>query len=270
VTTASPGQENDSRLNVTVHDGNGPYCLMVHGALASRSYWNENLVALRAVCTPVVVELWGHGLSPSPTVDHPYSPEGYIEEFEAIRSELDTERWFTIGQSMGAALTLAYGLAHPDRVLAQVVTNSSSSFSDPTRWIQRNTDLVQPLADRVRANGVGDLRDEWVNPSRSRRIPEATRTTMADEFEEHSDEGVARSFELTNKSTALGPERLALVSRPTMLTVGMDEQRFLPLVERARVIPDLVIVEIEASHAVNAQNPDQWNDATVQFLTQHR
>ena len=56
---------------------------------------------------------------------------------------------------------------------------------------------------------------------------------------------------------------------PNVVTVGMDETRFLPLVERARVIPGLIVTEIEASHAVNAQNPAQWNEATVRFLTEH-
>jgi pimeloyl-ACP methyl ester carboxylesterase len=257
------------QLHRIVHSGDGPYCLMVHGALASRSYWNENLDALRAICRPVIVELWGHGRSPSPLDEHLYTPEGYIEQFEAIRVELGADQWFTIGQSMGAALTLAYGLAHPARILAQVVTNSASSFSDPEVWVMRNTDLVRPLAERVRVNGVGDLRDSWVNPSRSKRIAEATRSIMAAEFDEHTAEGVARSFEHTNRTTALGPDRLAAVSRPTLLTVGVDETRFLPLVERARAIPGLIVTEIEASHAVNAQNPAQWNEATVRFLTEH-
>lgn len=257
-----------NRLHTVVHRGNGPSCLMVHGALGSRSYWNENLEALSAVCTPVVAELWGHGRSPSPTDERAFTVEGYVEQFELIREDIGVERWFTIGQSMGAALTLRYGLAHPDRVVAQAITNSSSAFADPDEWVQRNTDLVRPFADRVRAEGVGSLRDSWMNPSRSLRIPEPTRVVMAAEFEEHTAAGVAGSFAITNRHLALG-DRVAEISRPTMLTVGTDEARFQPLVERARRIPGIEVVDVAASHAVNAQNGPDWNRLVVDFLRRH-
>ena len=256
------------RLNSVVHTGNGHPCLIVHGALGSRSYWNENLAALATVCTPVVVELWGHGQSPDPTDEHALTIEGYVEQFELLRTEIGVERWFTIGQSMGAALTLAYGLAHPDKVIAQVVTNSSSAFAPPAEWIQRNTDMVRPMAEKVQAEGVGALKDSWVNPSRSRRIPEATRLIMEAEFDEHTSGGVAGSFAVTNRYLALG-DKVQEISRPTLLTVGVLEERFLRLVPQARRIPGLEEVEVEASHAVNAQNPGQWNPAVTEFLARH-
>lgn len=262
------GAVTADRLNIVVHEGNGPFCLMVHGALGSRSYWNENLDALADVCTPVVVELWGHGQSPSPADEEAYSIESYSQHFELLREELGTDRWLTIGQSMGAALTLHYGLAHPERVIAQVITNSSSAFANPDEWVKRNTDMVRPMAERVRAEGVGSLRDEWVNPSRSTRIPEATRSIMVAEFEEHQTEGVVGSFAITNRHLALG-ERVLDVSVPTMLTLGTDEKRFLPLVDQARRIPGIEIADVVASHAVNAQNGPDWNRVTVEFLSRH-
>ena len=265
----SASDPEPKRLNVVRHEGTGHPCLLVHGALGSRSYWNENLEALATVCQPIVVELWGHGLSPDPINEHDLTIDGYVKQFEDLRAELGINRWFTVGQSMGAALTLAYGLAHPDRVIAQVVTNSSSAFADPDEWIQRNTDMVRPMAERVEAEGVDGLRDTWVNPSRSRRIPERTRSVMEDEFGEHTAGGVAGSFAVTNRYLALG-ERVLEVSRPTMLTVGMLEERFLRLVPQAERIAGIELVEIDAAHADNAQNPGQWNAAVTEFLQRHR
>ncbi len=252
-----------------LHDGDGPPCLMIHGALGSRSYWNENLDALAAVCRPVSIELWGHGNSPTPEDPDAYGPAGYIEQFELLREELGVDRMFLLGQSMGASIMLHYALAHPDRALALVLTNSSSAFSDPVAWEHRHATMVMDRANDIRANGVEAVRDSWINPSRSRSIPERTRLALAAEFDGHESEGVARSFELTNRNLPLG-ERLRLVSRPTMLTVGVREQRFLPLVDTARLIPDIEIVEVDASHAVNAQNAEQWNPLAVDFLRRHR
>ncbi len=259
------GEQPWPRLNRVVHDGQGPYALLVHGALGSRSYWAANVQALAQVCRPVVVELWGHGRSPSPQDPAHYGPDAYVEQFELLRQELDVSSWVTIGQSMGAALTLRYGLTHPDRVLAQVVTNSSSAFSTPEVWRQTQLDTATPLAQTVERKGAQILADSWVNPGRSKRVPAEIRELLAAEFAEHTTLGIANSLRHTNSGLPLG-ERLAAVAHPTLLTLGVDEESFLTLVQRARLIPGLEIAEMAAAHAVNAQAPDAWNQAAVTFL----
>lgn len=257
---------SDLHLHAVVHEGNGPWCLLVHGALGSRSYWRDNVAALGAVCRPVVIELWGHGRSPSPAEPARYEPEAYVEEFEHLREQLGAEQWVTVGQSMGASLTLRYGLAHPERVIGQVITNTSSALTDGESWRERHTTVVTPVAERIEAEGTGLLRDHWINPGRSKRIAEETRAAMAREFDEHSAPGIAGSLRYTNRSLPLG-DRLAEVSRPTLLTLGVEEERFLPLVPVAYRIPGLDVVELPAAHAVNAQDPDGWNAAVAQFIT---
>jgi len=255
-------------LHVVVHEGHGPYALVVHGLVGSRSYWTANLAALSTVCRPVVVELWGHGRSPSPPDPARYEPAAYAAEFERVREQLAAPRWVTIGKSMGAGLTLDYGLRHPDRVLAQVVTNSLSAFAPVEGWPELHRRTAGPLADRLRREGAEFLRHSKLNPGRSPRVAEATRRLMAAEFDEHDAVGIANSMEYTNALTPLGG-RLGDVSVPTLLTVGVKEDRFLPLVERARLIPDLQIVELAVGHPVNAHDPVGWNDAVVAFLSGH-
>lgn len=236
--------------------------------MGSRSYWSDNVDALSEVCRPVVVELWGHGRSPSPTDPARYEPAGYVAEFEHVRTELGTERWITIGQSMGAALTLRYGLCHPERVTAQVITNSSSAFSPVEGWLERHRNLVTPLVEQLRREGTDVLRDLWVNPGRSRRIGEATRALLAAEFDEHDALGIAESLYITNARLPLG-DRVTEVSRPTLLTLGVDEERFQPLLPQARRIPGLEVVELAGGHAVNAHDPAGWNAAVTAFIRRH-
>ena len=58
--------------------------------------------------------------------------------------------------------------------------------------------------------------------------------------------------------------------KPLALTVGVLEERFLPLFKRARLIPGIEVVDIDAAHAVNAQNPAQWNKAVGVLLGRHQ
>ena len=113
-----------------VHEGSGPHLLLVHGFLSSRSQWLLNLEALAAGCTPVTVELYGHSNSPSPEDPDCYRPDYYVRAFEAIRQELGVERWFLLGYSMGAGLTLRYAFNHPDRTIGHLFTNSTSGLAD--------------------------------------------------------------------------------------------------------------------------------------------
>ncbi|MDH4143747.1 MAG: alpha/beta hydrolase [Acidimicrobiia bacterium] len=252
-------------LHTVVHEGHGPVALLVHGALGSRSYWAGNIAALTEVCQPVVVELWGHGRSPSPADPARYHPDAYVEEFERLRASLGVERWVTIGQSMGAALTLRYGLERPERVIAQVITNSSSAFSGADGWMERNRSIVSPMAAQIEAEGMEVLRDHWVNPATSRRIPAEIRALLHAEFDEHTVAGIAASFRHTNGHLPVR-HRLAEVSRPTLLTLGTLEENFVALVPVARRIPGLEVVELAGGHPVNAQVPAEWNAAVCEYL----
>ena len=84
--------------------------------LSSRVQWTRNLPALTPSYRCVVIELWGHGRSPTPRDPALYSPASYAAQFEAIRAEVGADRWYVVGQSLGAALTLGYVLERPQSV----------------------------------------------------------------------------------------------------------------------------------------------------------
>ena len=144
---------NSEQLHVVRHEGSGPPAVLVHGALGSRSYWRDNIDALRKVCQPIVVELWGHGRSPSPAGSDRYKPSGYAVEFEQIRKDLGVNRLWLIGQSMGAALVMHYAVTHSERVAGLIITNSASGFADPEEWRERNRTMVSKIADQVDSEG---------------------------------------------------------------------------------------------------------------------
>ncbi len=255
-------------LNAVQHAGRGDGALLLHGALGSRSYWDDNIEALSEVCRPRVLELWGHGRSPSPSDPKRYEPAGYVEELDHQRSELGGDQVWLIGQSMGAALMMHYALAHPERVIGLVITNSSSAFAKPEWWQERNRTMVRERADEVEANGPEALRDSWINPGRSKRISEAIRRKLADEFSEHTGPGLVNSFLVTNYSLPLG-EGLREIAVPTLLTNGVQEEQFQGLLHRVAMVPGIEIVELPGAHAVNAHDPAGWNEAVTSFIRRH-
>jgi pimeloyl-ACP methyl ester carboxylesterase len=253
-------------LHVDVHAGSGPHLLLVHGMLASRAQWTANLAALGRVARPVVVELYGHGRSPSPVDPAAYHPDAYVAEFERIRGALGAERWAICGQSLGAALTLRYALECPDRVLAQVFTNSNSALAEAAAWAPAVRASMQALAKAIEARGRAALEAMPIHPSRATRLPAEVKAGLVADCALHDPAGVARTGLHTVPDSSVR-ERFAETRVPTLLVVGEREERFAAHRRFAEsALPGLRVVGLDAGHAVNAEASAGFDAAVAAFL----
>jgi pimeloyl-ACP methyl ester carboxylesterase len=256
------------RLHYDVRDGAGPYVLLVHGFLSSRAQWLPNLDALSAIARPVVVELWGHGRSPSPPDALAYTPEAYGRQFEAIREELSAARWLVIGQSLGAAITLRYALDYPDRVIAQAFTNSTSALADEN-WEPMVRAAMVAQADRLRANGRQTIAEHPLNPARSSRLPADVRAAFESDSLLHDPEGLAMTG-LHTIPTSSVRSRIHELTVPTLLVAGDRESRFEPHRSYAEErMPALEVVRLDGGHAVNIDSAEEFNAAVTAFFRKH-
>jgi 2-succinyl-6-hydroxy-2,4-cyclohexadiene-1-carboxylate synthase len=256
------------QLYYDVHAGTGPYVLLVHGFLSSRTQWRLNLAALARVMRPVVVELWGHGRSPAPADPAPYYPEAYIAALDQIRAQLGVERWFLCGQSFGAALTLRYALTYPDRVIAQAFTNSSAALAD-AEWVQARRASALQQAEEIERDGHAALTRLRVHPIHARRLPPEVHVEMLADTQLHTPGGIANTLRYATPNVPVR-ERVKDLRVPTLLVCGERETRFMPLRAFAeREIPGLQVVGANAGHAVNIQAAEVFNAAVVDFLGRH-
>lgn len=260
---------NSAGLHYEVHAGAGPPLLLVHGMLASRAQWLPNLSALAAVCRPVVVELLGHGRSPAPEDPTAYRPTSYVAAFERIRRELGADRWLICGQSLGAALTLRYALDHPDRVIAQVFTNSNSALADDA-WADAVRPALEGQARRLATHGVAALEAMPIHPRHARRIPAEVKAELVADCEIHSPRGVALTGLETVPDSSVR-KRVGELRIPTLLVVGEREARFEPQRRFAeQSLPGLQVVPVDAGHAVNIEVAETFNSAVAAFLMRAR
>ena len=252
-------------LHYEVHGSRAPYLLVVHGILSSRAQWMDNIPALSDFCRPVVVELLGHGRSPSPTDTTVYTPDGYVQQFELLRAELGADRWLICGASLGGALTLRYALDFPDRVIAQVFTNSMSALAAPG-WRDAVLPVMQAQADRIERDGRSAIENHPLNPARASRIPAPVRDALVTDSRLHDPIGVA----LTGLHTVPGSsvrERVASNQVPTLLVAGQREERFRAYRLYAEDhMPHLTVAGFDAGHAVNAEVPEDFNREVSRFL----
>ena len=260
---------DDAALHVDVHDGDGPFALLVHGLLSSRAQWRPNLEALRRVCRPVVVELLGHGRSAAPEAAEPYTPGAYAAAFEHVRGALGAERWFVVGQSLGAALTLRYALDHPDRVIAQVFTNSSSALADEN-WQRRTAATAPALARRIEEGGAEALAELPFHPARARRLPDGARDPLVADAGLVRPRAVAQALRHTVPVASVRA-RVAENRVPTLLVAGTRERGFAEArAFAASAVPRLEVADLDAGHAVNLGAAAAFDAAVGRFLSRHR
>lgn len=244
--------------------GDKPLMFFVHGMLSSHRHWVPNLDALREHVRPVVFDLWGHGNAPAPLDDARYTTRAILDEFERARTELGAERVLLCGQSLGASLTLRYAIEHPQRVIAQVFTNSVSGLSAPERFGDEAQRAAR--AADIEARGRAALEAMPFHPRRSRRLPEPIRGLLVEAADAVDPRGVARLIRVTGPQLSVRAD-LGRIACPTLLTNGVREAAFQPLRDDAmRMIPGCRVADIDGGHAVNLDNPDAFNAAVIGFL----
>ena len=255
-------------LSVVVHEGHGPPLLLVHGMLASRAQWMLNLPVLSTVTTPVTIELWGHHFSPSPSNADAYSPANYSRLFETIRERLGFDRWFVGGCSLGGALTMRYALNHPDRVIGQFLTNSSSAFADAATCQKWQASSAASYESLMRG-GMTAIKRIPVHPRHAKRLPDEVKNALLDDGESHTVEGIAGTMRWTSPFASVRAD-LARSTVPSMLLCGSFERRFQPLREFAiSNLPNLVVHDLPAGHAVNMEAAEAFNVHVKSFVREH-
>lgn len=258
----------DTQLHYEELDGNGPHIMMLHGMLSSKAQWDLNIEAIQKVARPVLVELLAHGRSPAPEGREAYDPEYYVHMFEAIREELGLETWFLCGQSFGASLTLRYALRHPERIVAQIFTNSSSALAGE-EYLKTYRSTAEQRALLMEQGGMAGIKELPIFPGRARRLPIAARDALVRDAELLQPKGLAQTFRYSSPYLSVRDE-VANTTVPTLLVCGAAEKRFRPNYDYAVAnIPDLKVVEAEAGHAVNIEAADTFNDAVTAWIKEH-
>lgn len=248
-----------------LHEGRGPYLLLVHGFLSSRAQWLLNLDALAECCRPVTVELFGHHDSPSPEDPESYTPDAYVAAFDRIRQALGAERWFVLGYSLGAGLTLRYALTCPDRVTGHLFTNSTSGLADPERQAAFRAGAAE-AARRIREGGRSAMERIPVHPRHGRSLPEPVYAALVRDAATHDPIGIANTIGITNPAASMRG-RIGENERPACLIWGTRERRFQPLAEHAEAnMPNLTVARLDAGHGMNMEQAGQFNATVAGFI----
>lgn len=136
--------------------GSGPAVLLSHGFGASSHMFRPNAPAITTDHTLITWDQRGHGASDSPADSDAYSPALAVADMAALLDAAGADRAVVGGHSLGGYLSLAFHLAHPERVAALVLIDTGPGYrSDDGR--QKWNRMAEGYAAELEQKGLAAL-----------------------------------------------------------------------------------------------------------------
>jgi pimeloyl-ACP methyl ester carboxylesterase len=233
------------------HPNERPPLLLTHGYSASSGMFTRNLAALGADREVIIWDIRGHGHSASPDDPACYSQDLALGDMAAILDACDAPRATLGGHSLGGYLSLAFRLAHPERVAGLVLIDTGPGYKQDAGREKWNA-MAERYAVGFETRGLDALAAS----------PEVNAGP-------HDPNGLALAARgILTQSDASIMASLGDIDVPALVLVGGDDEPFRAAAEiMAAKIPGAVPVTIAgAGHAPNIDRPADFDAAVTDFL----
>jgi pimeloyl-ACP methyl ester carboxylesterase len=256
-------------------EGSGPPLVMLHGMAATSDCWTYAFEKLKVSYTTIAPDLPGHGRSSGGA--YPYGLNFYLRWLVVLLETLEVDKPILMGASMGGAVSLAYTVAHLERVERLILVDAlgiGTRLSLAGRMIfqlpyfiagmlTRRADpylfrYLQPWSFRDPWGPAGKIIARMANVNRRQGIWPlwaGTRFILTD-------------FLLPGKRDLFN-RRLNEITQPTLITWGRHDA-MLPVsnaLAGAERIPNARLRVFENSaHAPMLEEPEAFNRAVLEFL----
>lgn len=253
-------ETSDGRSLAVAFDGpaDAPAVVLLHSIGCDHRLWDPQVAAL-AGYRVVRPDIRGHGASEAPAGD--YSLGRLVADLVEILDQLGIGSAHVCGLSLGGVIAQAFALKFPERVRTLVLANTLPRIGDAEGWRAR--------AERVRADGVAAIADlameRFFSEPFRHRAPEvvwaARRQLLATSADGYAGCCAAlRDADLTADAVRLEAPTLVIAGAHDVSTPAAAMGAFAAAVADARVI------ELEAGHLSNLEQPDAFAAALLAHL----
>ena len=232
--------------------GNGPAVLLSHGYGATCRMWDGQVAAFADRYRVILWDMRGHGQSADPSDPALYSEALTVGDMAAVLDVCGEERAIIGGLSLGGVMSLAFHLAHPERVRALVLCDTGPGFRNPEARRHWNERAVARARD-LEAKGLADATG-------------GAETRLGRHRSAQGLAGAARGMLTQHDSRLI--ESLPTIAVPTLVLVGSEDKNFLAAADymAGKIKGAQKVVIPGAGHASNLDQPQAFNRAIEGFL----
>ena len=254
---------------ITIHyqlDGpeDAPVLMFSNSLATSLAMWNDQVESLKDRFRILRYDNRGHGATPAPDIEGPYSIEMLGRDVLGLLDALNIDKVSFCGLSKGGMVGQWLGINASDRVNKLVLSNTASYFPNKGMWRER---IGMATVDGIPAIAEASIA-RWFTPGYlARADTEPTVSFVRDFILETTRAGyLASAIAIRDMDFR---KELKQIDVPTLVVIGEKDPATIPeygeLIAasipgaRSFVVPD-------AAHLSNIEQPDVFTRALVDFL----
>jgi len=248
--------------------GSGDPLFLAYGIGGNAGMWQPNIHALAARYRLVLWEPRGHARSESPADPTRVTFGHWVLDLRDLLEHLRVTHAVVGGLSLGGGIATRFALAHPERVRALVVVDSSSAVGLP---LSVENVVMRARSIEVTLKGGMDAMAEFAiasNPNVAGRLKldPSARKEIFEYYRMLTPIGYANALRALLQMDYI-TDRLGEIEVPTLLVCGDHDLSLGPMREIQKRIPQAKFALLApASHFANRDQPEAFNLAVVEFL----
>jgi pimeloyl-ACP methyl ester carboxylesterase len=265
---------NDVELEIVEAGAGGRPLLLVHGFGGAKEDFTHYLPRLAAIgWHAVVADNRGHGGSSKPQDEAAYSLATIADDVNALLDALGWDTAVVLGHSMGGMVVQLFVLAHPERVRALILMDTSHKMLDHV-----DADMVAAGQAVVRDGGTQllvDIGRRATEPGPLDTIPYLEMCAADPAYKAWSEDKTLNftgpAWAALAGDMAVQEDRLDALARltmPTLVIVGAQDDPFVKQsIAMSEAIPNARLAVIEGGgHSPQFEAPAEWWSVLRAFL----
>ncbi|HLG97065.1 MAG TPA: alpha/beta hydrolase [Bryobacteraceae bacterium] len=236
--------------------GDGPPVVFAHGAGGTHMSWWQQVPVLSQKYKCITIDHRTFGYSR----DTPGGPgrRAFVQDLAGLLDHLGIQKTALVGQSMGGTTVLGFASAHPDRVSALVMSDTTGGYTNSEiAEIRRKLAPAPASIDRAFAPDFSKR-----EPARAFLYREINALTAA--------ANPAPPAGAPGPSTDISPVLAKKI--PVLFIVGEQDQLIPPPIIEAmhkQMLGSQLVKVPGAGHSVYWERPDDYNRILMEFLQKH-
>ena len=235
--------------------GEGRPLLLTHGYSATSQMWRGQIEPFSQRYKLILWDMRGHGQSDYPLDQGAYSEESTVADMAALLDVAGAEEAIVGGLSLGGYMSLAFHLAHPERVEALLIIDTGPGYRKDEAREGWNQNALR-TAERFETEGLARLAGGSAETRASSHL---------------NAEGLARAARgMLTQRDARVIDSLPRIAAPSLVVVGADDTPFLIASDymAAKIPGARKLVIPGAGHAANIDQPEAFNTGVLGFLAE--
>lgn len=246
--------------------GKGTNLVFIHGAGDNLNMWYHQVPVFSKSYRVITYDVRGSGKTDSPKGD--YSIQLFAEDAYELMKAIKVKNACFLGYSMGGRIALELATNYPELVKALVLANSAVGLTPPSPQAVEQRRLRLELLDKGDMRAVAEMMTTAAfSPNFRSKNPAEFERYMKVKLESAAD-GVARITRAL-QSPARPPD-LSKVKCPTLIIVGENDAYM--GVEQGKLAQKAIagskLVTMPTGHAAAVEQPEKFNAAVLDFLSQ--